>query len=242
KPSAKPAPTPPPSYNELISAPLLAYRSPWEFVAERFHCDETFLRKLNARLPTHPPAGSVFRVPNVAPFEIEKIPARDIQPAPDSSISAVIRDLAALEVYQDKKLVAVMPLSRARPGLRGRGEWKILDAIPRPRLATIQEPRVVQVEQTGPFYVNPNPTPRPAPAVLAREQFLPAGPNNPAGVVWINLAKAGSADPLPFGLHGTSTPSEMFGYESLGGFRLANWDILRAASLLPPGTPLQWTP
>ncbi|MFM8364678.1 MAG: LysM peptidoglycan-binding domain-containing protein, partial [Verrucomicrobiota bacterium] len=47
KPSAKPAPTPPPSYNELISAPLLAYRSPWEFVAERFHCDETFLRKLN---------------------------------------------------------------------------------------------------------------------------------------------------------------------------------------------------
>ena len=135
-----------------------------------------------------------------------------------------------------------MPLSRARPGLRGRGEWKILDAVPRPRLATIQEPRVVREEKTGPFYVNPNPTPRPAPAVLAREQFLPAGPNNPVGVVWINLAKAGQSEPLPFGLHGTSTPSEMFGYESLGGFRLANWDILRAASLLPPGTPLQWTP
>jgi LysM repeat protein len=242
KPSSKPAPTPPPSYQELVSASLLAYRSPWEFVAERYHCDEKFLRKLNARLPTHPPAGSVFRVPNVAPFEIEKIPARDIQPPADPSITAVIRDLAVLEIYQNKKLAAVMPLSRARPGLRGRGEWKILDAIPRPRLATIQEPRVVREEKTGPFYVNPNPTPRPAPAVLAREQFLPAGPNNPAGVVWINLAKAGSSDPLPFGLHGTSTPSEMFGYESLGGFRLANWDILRAASLLPPGTPLQWTP
>ncbi len=242
KPSAKPAPTPPPSYEELVSATLLAYRSPWEFVAERFHCDEKFLRKLNPRLPTHPPAGSVFRVPNVAPFEIENIPARDIQPPDDPSVSAVVRDLAVLEIYQNKKLAAVMPLSRARPGLRGRGEWKILDAIPRPRLATIQEPRVVREEKTGPFYVNPNPTPRPAPAVLAREQFLPAGPNNPVGVVWINLAKSGGKDALPFGLHGTSTPSEMFGYESLGGFRLANWDILRAASLLPPGTTLQWTP
>jgi lipoprotein-anchoring transpeptidase ErfK/SrfK len=242
KPSSKPAPTPPPSYDELVSAPLLAYRSPWEFVAERFHCDEKFLRKLNSRLPTHPPAGSVFRVPNVAPFEIEKIPARDIQPPADPSVSAVIRDLAVLEIYQNERLSAVMPLSRARPGLRGRGEWKILDAIPRPRLATIQEPRVIREERTGPFYVNPNPTPRPAPAVLAREQFLSAGPNNPAGVVWINLAKADSSDPLPFGLHGTSTPSEMFGYESIGGLRLANWDILRAASLLPPGTPLKWTP
>ena len=242
KPSAKPAPTPPPSYDELISAPLLAYRSPWEFVAERFHCDERFLRKLNSRLPTHPPAGSVFRVPNVTPFAIEKIPASDIQPPPDPSISAVIRDLAVLEISKNQKLVAVMPLSRARPGLRGRGEWKILDAIPRPRLATIQEPRVVREEKTGPFYVNPNPTPRPAAAVLAREQFLPAGPNNPAGVVWINLAKAENTDPLLFGLHGTSTPSEMFGYESLGGFRLSNWDILRAASLLPPGTSLQWLP
>lgn len=242
KPSARPAPTPPPSYNELVSASLLAYRSPWEFVAERFHCDEQFLRKLNSRLPAHPPAGSVFRVPNVAPFEIENIPARDIQPPADSSVTAVVRDLAVLEIYQNEKLAAVMPLSRARPGLRGRGEWKILDAIPRPRLATIQEPRVVREEKTGPFYVNPNPTPRPAPAVLAREQFLPAGPNNPVGVVWINLARSGEADPLPFGLHGTSTPSEMFGFQSLGGFRLANWDILRAASLLPPGTTLRWTP
>jgi LysM repeat protein/lipoprotein-anchoring transpeptidase ErfK/SrfK len=240
--SAKPAPTPPPSYDELLSAPLLAYRSPWEFVAERFHTDEAFLRKLNARLPNHPPAGSVFRVPNVAPFEIENIPARDIQPPADPSVSAVVRDLAVLEIFQNQKLIAVMPLSRARPGLRGRGEWKILDAIPRPRLATIQEPRVVREEKTGPFYVNPNPTPRPAPAVLAREQFLPAGPNNPAGVVWINLAKAGQSDPLPFGLHGTSNPSGMFDSQSLGGFRLANWDILRAASLLPPGTTLQWTP
>lgn len=237
-------PTPPLTYEELLSPPLLAYRSPWEFVAERFHCDEKFLRKLNPKLGTNPPAGSVFRVPNVSPFEIEKIPSRDIQPPADSGnpVHAVIRDLVVLEIHRNGKLTAVMPLSRARPGLRGRGEWRILDAIPRPRLATIREPRVVREEKTGPFYVNPNPTPRQAPAVLKHEEILPAGPNNPVGVVWINLAKANEINALPFGLHGTSTPSEMFSHESLGGFRLANWDILRAASLLPPGSKLEWLP
>lgn len=243
-PDGKPTTAPRLTYEELFSSPLLAYRSPWEFVAERFHCDEKFLRKLNPKLGANPPAGSVFRVPNVAPFEIEKIPARDIQPTAASSqpVHAVIRDLAVLEIHRNGRLTAVMPLSRSRPGLRGRGEWKILDAIPRPRLATIREPRVVREEKTGPFYVNPNPTPRLAPAVLEREEILPAGPNNPAGVVWINLSKANENAPLPFGLHGTATPSEMFGYESLGGFRLANWDIVRAASLLPPGSKLEWLP
>ncbi len=242
--NAKPAQTPAPSYEELLFTPLLAYRSPWEFVAERFHCDEKFLRKLNPKLSAIPPAGSIFRVPNVAPLEIEKIPAHAIQPSAElaGSTRAVIRDLAVLEIYRDEKLAAVMPISRSRPGLRGRGEWKILDAIPHPRLATIREPHVVREEKTGPFYVNPNPTPRLAPAVLEREEILPAGPNNPAGVVWINLSKANENTPLPFGLHGTSTPSEMFGYESLGGFRLANWDIVRAASLLPPGSKLEWLP
>lgn len=238
----KPAPNPRHTYEELLSPPILAYRSPWEFVAERFHCDEKFLRKLNPKLGANPPAGSVFRVPNVAPFEIEKIPAREIQPPANSATRAVIRDLAVLEIYRNEKIAAVMPLSRSRPGLKGRGEWKILDAISRPRLATVREPRVVREEKTGPFYVNPNPTPRQAPAVLEREEILPAGPNNPAGVIWINLAKANENTPLPFGLHGTSTPSEMFGYESLGGFRLSNWDILRAASLLPPGSKLEWLP
>ena len=240
----KPVPAPRLTYEELFSSPLLAYRSPWEFVAERFHCDEKFLRQLNPKLGANPPAGSVFRVPNVAPFEIEKIPSRDIQPPAETAqpVRAVIRDLAVLEIHQNDRLAAVMPLSRARPGLRGRGEWKILDAIPRPRLATIREPRVIREEKTGPFYVNPNPTPRQAPAVLEREEILPAGPNNPAGVVWINLAKANETTPLPFGLHGTATPSEMFDYESLGGFRLANWDIVRAASLLPPGSKLEWLP
>jgi len=243
-PKAKPAATPPPTYQEMIESGFLAYRSPWEFVAERFHCDEAFLRKLNPSLGSQPPAGSNFRVPNVPPFEIEKIPATGLQPASDPvhSTTATITDVSTLEIFRNGRLVAVMPVGRARPGLRGRGEWRVLDAIAHPRLGTVQEERVVPVEKTSPFYINPNPTPAAVRPVLSREQYLPSGPNNPAGVVWINLAKGAETTPQPFGLHGSSIPSGIQTVEGIGGFRLTNWDALRAATLLPPGTKLEWKP
>jgi lipoprotein-anchoring transpeptidase ErfK/SrfK len=60
------------------------------------------------------------------------------------------------------------------------------------------------------------------------------------GIFWIDLAKAGSTEPLPYGLHGTSSPDRMNAQQSLGGLRLTNWDIARAVRLLPVGTPLEW--
>ncbi len=56
----------------------------------------------------------------------------------------------------------------------------------------------------------------------------------------MNLAKADSPDTLPYGLHGTSNPDQMLYSYSLGGPQLANWDIARAARLLPNGTVLEW--
>ena len=69
---------------------------------------------------------------------------------------------------------------------------------------------------------------------------LSAGPNNPVGIAWINLAKSGDPKPLPYGLHGTSIPGTMTKQESIGGFRMTNWDIARAVRLLPAGTELKW--
>lgn len=237
---------PPPTYDELVATAHLAYRTPWEFVAERFHCDETFLRNLNIKIKGTPVAGTEFQVPNVLPFEIEKTFDGPLQPAADAAkpVTAAIVDLSRLEIYQSGKLIAVMPMSVARPDLRGRNSWTVLDVIPRPRLATKQE----QKEQSKPKVVSafvsqliPADTPAPPPVpVLATEQYLAAGPNNPLGILWINLAKANTTDPLPYGLHGTSIPTQMKTQESIGGLRLANWDIARAVRLLPPGTPLQW--
>ncbi|MEX1117906.1 MAG: LysM peptidoglycan-binding domain-containing protein [Terrimicrobiaceae bacterium] len=226
------------TYDELLAQPFLTYHSPWELVAERFHCDEAFLRSINPTLPANPPAGTVFRVPNVEAYLIEERIYAQPPADPAKPVSAAIVDLARLEISEGGRLVAVFPIHSARPGLRGRGTWIIQDAIPRPQLTTLRESREAP-RPVSSFYAGPSPTPGPMPT-LAKREILAAGPNNPVGVVWINLAKSDDPAPLPFGLHGAGNPSQMETESSLGGFRLTNWDIIRAVRLLPQGTILTW--
>ncbi len=237
-PAPKTPPRPPVTYEELLAAKYSAYRTPWEFVAERFHCEEAFLRRLNAHIKNAPTAETAFKVPNVTPFEIEKCFAPPLRPKadPENPIVAAIVDLSRLEIRQRGQLVATMPLSRARPGLHGRGTWTILGATPGPRFATRQEPTTPPKVTTEPGVA----VAAPPDAPMATEQILAAGPRNPVGVYWIDLAKANSTTPLPYGLHGTSIPGRMKTQESIGGLRLTNWDIARAVRMLPEGTPLTW--
>ncbi|QJE94250.1 LysM peptidoglycan-binding domain-containing protein [Luteolibacter luteus] len=236
KPAAPKLP-PPLSYEEMVAEHFLGYASAWEFVAERFHCDEAFLRRLNDKVGDKPAVGTIFQVPNVIPYEIEKAGDQALQPAadPQKPVTAEIVDVSILKVSRDGKLIAAMPLASARPGLRGRGSWTVLDAIAQPKLVTKHEPREAPKATAD----APAATPAPAP-VAEKEETLAAGPNNPVGVVWINLAKAKSKDALSYGLHGTGIPAQMKSKEGIGGFRMTNWDIDRAVRLLPAGTPLVW--
>jgi LysM repeat protein/lipoprotein-anchoring transpeptidase ErfK/SrfK len=248
KATAKNAPVPkapsrpPVTYEELLAAKYSAYRTPWEFVAERFHCDEAFLRSLNPNIKNAPTAEMTLKVPNVMPFKIEKCFESPLRPKadPEQPITAAIVDLTRLEIRQGGQLIATMPMSRARPGLRGRGSWTILGAIPGPRFATRQES--TSIPKATPELVATVSSTEPAPPAtpLAADQILAAGPKNPVGVFWIDLAKANSTTPLPYGLHGTGIPNRMKTQESIGGLRLTNWDIARAVRMLPEGTPLAW--
>jgi LysM repeat protein/lipoprotein-anchoring transpeptidase ErfK/SrfK len=232
KKGAKTPPTIPPlTYAEMVAADFLGYTSAWEFVAERFHCDEAFLHELNPAIKDVPEVGDLFQVPNVVPFEIERALEAPLQPAvdPGQPVTAAVVGLSRLEISRGGRLVAVMPVASARPGLYGRGAWTVLDAVPQPRLTTKREPREA-----------PAATPPAADPALTAGQFLAAGPNNPVGILWIHLTKANSTEPLPYGLHGTSIPGRMRSLEGIGGFRLTNWDIARAVRLLPAGTSLQW--
>ena len=240
---AAPAPAPPPvTIDELVAADFLGYTSAWEFVAERFHCDEAFLHHINPQLKGTPVVGTEFQVPNVIPFEIEKALDAPLQPAadPQKPVTAAVVLVSRLEISCEGKLIAVMPLNTARPGLHGRDKWTVLDAIPQPRMATKREPREIPKAKpaaTGEGIPGTEPV---IPPPLEKEQYLAPGPNNPVGVIWINLAKSGSSDPLPYGLHGTSIPAKMRNLAGIGGLRLTNWDIVRAARLMPAGTALQW--
>jgi lipoprotein-anchoring transpeptidase ErfK/SrfK len=61
---------------------------------------------------------------------------------------------------------------------------------------------------------------------------LPPGPNNPVGVVWIDV------NIEHYGIHGTPEPSHVGRTESHGCVRLTNWDAARLASLVGPGSPV----
>lgn len=243
KKATAPAPPPPPvMIDDLVAADFLGYASAWEFVAERFHCDEAFLHQINPQVKGTPTVGSVFQVPDVIPFEIEKALDAPLQPAadPEKPVTAAVVMLSRLEISREGRIIAVMPLTTARPGLHGRDRWTVLDAIGQPRLATRREPR--EAPKPKPVTAGDGGGVSPEPVIgspLEKEQYLAPGPNNPVGVVWINLAKSNSTDPLPYGLHGTSIPSRMK-LEGIGGLRLTNWDIARAVRLMPAGTALQW--
>ena len=55
---------------------------------------------------------------------------------------------------------------------------------------------------------------------------LPAGPNGPVGVVWIDLTKE------HYGIHGTPHPETIGRAESHGCVRLTNWDVARLAQMV----------
>lgn len=61
---------------------------------------------------------------------------------------------------------------------------------------------------------------------------LAPGPNNPVGVMWLGLTKE------HWGIHGTSEPSQMAKVQTNGCVRLTNWDVLRLASVVQPGVPV----
>jgi lipoprotein-anchoring transpeptidase ErfK/SrfK len=64
---------------------------------------------------------------------------------------------------------------------------------------------------------------------------IPPGPNNPVGLVWIDISKD------HYGLHGTPEPSQIGRTESHGCVRLTNWDALTLAGLVKPGTRVVFT-
>jgi lipoprotein-anchoring transpeptidase ErfK/SrfK len=67
---------------------------------------------------------------------------------------------------------------------------------------------------------------------LATRLVLPPGPNNPVGSVWIGLDRPG------YGIHGTPHPEQVGQAESLGCFRLANWNAEHLLRLVWVGMPV----
>ena len=217
---------------EMAKLPALAYRDPLEALAERFHATPQLLQRLNpaARFA----ANEVIVVPNVGPMvlPVERVKFDPNQrgaapaargttpPAPvkPDVVVTVSKTASALWVKDSSgRVVFYAPVTTgSEHDPLPIGEWKV----------------------NGTQF---NPTFRYNPALFwdadpaHSKAVIPAGPNNPVGVVWIDLSKE------HYGFHGTPEPSAIGRAESHGCVRLTNWDALRLAGFVKPGTRVIFT-
>jgi lipoprotein-anchoring transpeptidase ErfK/SrfK len=208
---------------QQASLPSLGYRTPLEALAERFHASPILLRELNptARFS----AGERIKVPNVTPMDAGQLDSpgegkpvgtSGIQPG---SVVRVSQGTSTLEVVgPDGKIIFSAPVtSGSEFDPLPIGEWKVTGIARRPA-----------------FHYNPDLFWDADPS-HAKATIKP-GPNNPVGNVWIDISKP------HYGLHGSPEPSRIGKSESHGCVRLTNWDALRLAALVRPGTPVIFTP
>ena len=65
------------------------------------------------------------------------------------------------------------------------------------------------------------------------KMVVPAGPRNPVGSRWIGLSLPG------YGIHGSPRPNTVGRPESMGCFRLTNWNVEKLFELIRVGTPVR---
>lgn len=217
---------------EQSKLPHLGYASLVEALAERFHTTPAFLQRLNKGAKFA--AGEEIVVPNVVPLvlpaatEIAKaqkgrgrgdavgttgtdVPQNVVVTVSKSSSSLTVTDAASGRVV----LYAPVTTGSGRDPLPI-GEWK-----------------VTGVSYNPPFNYNPDLFWDADPSHAKAK--IPPGPNNPVGVVWIDISKE------HYGIHGTPEPSTIGRTASHGCVRLTNWDALNVATLVRPGTRVVFT-
>lgn len=208
---------------ELAKLPALSYTSPLEELAERLHTDPALLQTLNPQATFAP--GETIRVPALgAPAApAAQAPAANGAPEPPDGVPAdvtVVVDASesALAVRSGDRVLFWAPVTAGSDhDPLPLGNWK-----------------VTGVQRDPTFRYNPDlfwdaePT--------HTKAMIPAGPNNPVGVVWIDLDKP------HYGIHGSSEPGQIGHTYSHGCVRLTNWDALRVASMVKPGTPVVFQP
>jgi lipoprotein-anchoring transpeptidase ErfK/SrfK len=225
--------------------PELAYMSVLEALAERFHSTPALLQQLNPTVAFEP--GATIQVPNVQPFirpveqppitsEVERQnkaqntgptgtsgreapkPANGIMSRPDVvvTVKASTSDLVVKDSSGRVLMYAPVTTGSEHDPLPI-GEWKVNGIQLNPK-----------------FRYNPDlfwdANPAHSKATLA------PGPNNPVGLAWIDLSKP------HYGIHGTPEPSTIGRTESHGCVRLTNWDVLKLAGLVKPGTRVVFEP
>jgi lipoprotein-anchoring transpeptidase ErfK/SrfK len=188
--------------------PGLYYTSLLQALGERFHSAPALLTRLNPGIRFT--AGTHIKVPNVL------VAKGTAGPAQAGTVKVVVsKKTSALTVYdREGQIIFHAPVTTgSEHDSLPLGNWVITSVVHNPT-----------------YNYNPDlfwdADPANAKAIVA------PGPNNPVGVVWIDLNKP------HYGIHGTPEPGQIGRTTSHGCVRLTNWDAIRLASLVTKGTPV----
>lgn len=209
----------PASMMDQAKLDALNYRNVEEELGEKFHCSPTLLRHLNPSAKFA--AGDEIKVPNVINDVAPVGPPRGSQADTSSPATTTVRvsktgsDLLVTDGASHILMYAPVTSGSAHDPLPI-GEWK-----------------VTGVQHNPAFHYNPELF-WDAKATDRKTTIQP-GPNNPVGVVWIDLSRP------HYGIHGTPEPSLIGKTTSHGCVRLTNWDAEKLAGLVRTGTKVLFT-
>jgi lipoprotein-anchoring transpeptidase ErfK/SrfK len=189
----------------------LDYTSVVERLGERFHASPLLLKRLNPKAAFA--AGEAIAVPNVEPISDANA---KVKPIPDITVQ-VSKAKSALTVTDatGKVLMHAPVTSGSRHDPLPIGSWTVTSVVRNPT-----------------FNYNPDLFWDADPAHAKAK--IPAGPNNPVGLVWIDISKP------HYGLHGTPEPRTVGHTTSHGCVRLTNWDALKLAAMVGKGTKVEF--
>ncbi|TWI44763.1 lipoprotein-anchoring transpeptidase ErfK/SrfK [Pseudoduganella flava] len=184
--------------------PALGYASIEEALGERFHASPELLKELNPGKNFLQP-GERILVPNTGAAG----------PLPAAAKIVVDNSDRTLSLVDDAgKVVAQFPASTgSEHDPLPVGEWKINGVGRNPHYN--YNPKLFWDAKPG----------------EGKARIQP-GPNNPVGVVWLDLSKE------HYGIHGTPEPGKIGKTESHGCIRLTNWDAALVANVVSPGFPV----
>jgi len=193
----------------------LPYDSLLEFLTERFHSAPELLEFINRPLKMGSlKPGDVVKVPAVTPFLIEmltEVPKLPEVPELQTRVIKIDTREKMLDLYEGEKLLASLPITPGSGHLATPpGTWRIVGITQMPTFRWDRSVLEYGVRSSNAYE-------------------LPIGPNNPVGVMWIGLNRAG------IGIHGTNTPQTIGRSSSHGCMRTANWDVVRLVPQITQG-------
>lgn len=184
----------------------LGYGSALEALSEKHHINPALLQQINP--------GSKFSVAG------QKIYAPNVSRQGNAKAAKLVisKSKSTVTVFNDAGQVVAQYscTSGSEHDPLPIGDWKITGVFKNPK-----------------FNYNPDlfwdAKPKDSKATIA------PGPNNPVGVVWIDLSKE------HYGIHGTPSPAAIGHTESHGCIRITNWDAMELAGMVEKGTPVTLT-